>query len=84
MNKELVQLSIQTAELEAASAHIGARLSGIRKKGLLELADRYEREVQIPLKLADRLLQELALEQQALKGQLRSVRRPEVLVIGGS
>lgn len=83
LNKELVELSIQTAELEAALGHVQERLGEIRENDLLELADRYEREFEIPLDMARNALQQLAMDRYFLRDQLRNLRHPEVLVIGG-
>ena len=83
LNTELMELSIQTAELEAALGHVEGRLAEIREKRLLELADRYEREFEIPLDMAKSAFQQLAMDRYFLRDQLRNVRHPEVLVIGG-
>ena len=83
LNKELAELSVETAELEAAVGHIAGQLGEIREKGLLELADRYELECEIPLELAKDTLRDLTVSRQSLRNQLRGIRRPEVLVIGG-
>ena len=47
------------------------------------MADRYEREVELQLKLSERALLELTEEQFELKETIRNLRLPEVVVIGG-
>jgi hypothetical protein len=83
LNKQLVEVAIESAENEAELRGVEAQLSEIRGRKLLQLADRYEREVQLQLRFAEHALQELTAEQEALKRQLRSLRRPKVIVIGG-
>jgi hypothetical protein len=83
LNKQLVEVAIESAENEAELRSVEAQLSEIREKKLLQLADRYEREVQLQLRFAEHALQDLTTEQEVLKRQLRSLRRPEVIVIGG-
>lgn len=83
LNHELVSLSIESAEQEAQLRAVQQRLAAIRAKQLLELADRYEREVELRLKLSERALLDLTEEQYELKETIRNLRLPEVMVIGG-
>jgi len=83
LNKQLVELAIESAENEAELRGVEAQLNEIRGRRLLQLADRYEREVQLQLRFAERAAQALTTEEDTLKRQLRSLRRPEVIVIGG-
>jgi hypothetical protein len=82
LNQQLAELSIEAAELEAALKHVRERLGEIQAKGLLELADRYERDFEIPLELAKDTFRALSKERQSLADGLRTARPPEVLVIG--
>jgi hypothetical protein len=83
LNKELVTLSVETAQQEAQLVAIEQRLTEIRERGLLELADRYEREVELQMALSERAVRDLTEEQFELKETIRNLRMPEVVVIGG-
>jgi len=83
LNHELVSLSVESAEQEAQLRAVNQRLGEIRERQLLELADRYEREVELRLKLSERALLDLTEEQYDLKETIRNLRLPEVMVIGG-
>jgi chromosome segregation ATPase len=83
LNKELVTLSVETAQQEAQLVAIQQRLTEIRERGLLELADRYEREVELQMALSERAVRDLTEEQFELKETIRNLRMPEVVVIGG-
>ena len=83
LNPELVSLSVDSAEQEAQLRAVNQRLGEIRERQLLELADRYEREVELQLKLSERALLDLTEEQYDLKETIRNLRLPEVVVIGG-
>ena len=83
LNHELVSLSVDSAEQEAQLRAVNQRLGEIRERQLLELADRYEREVELQLKLSERALLDLTEEQYDLKETIRNLRLPEVVVIGG-
>ena len=83
LNHELVSLSVESAEQEAQLRAVNQRLGEIRERQLLELADRYEREVELQLKLSERALLDLTEEQYDLKETIRNLRLPEVVVIGG-
>jgi len=82
-NKELITLSVASAEEEARLVAVRQRLAEIRERQLLELADRYEREVELQLSLSERALLDLTEEQYDLKETIRNLRLPEVMVIGG-
>ena len=82
LNKQLVELSVDSAKEEAVLAAVKTRLAEIRERRLLELSDRYEREVESQLELCERIVRELTVEQYELKARIRNLRRPEVVIIG--
>lgn len=82
LNSELISLSVESAEQEAQLVAVQQRLSTMRDRQLLELADRYEREVELQLRLSERALQDLTEEQYELREKIRNLRLPEVIVIG--
>jgi hypothetical protein len=82
-NKELVRLSIETAELEGRREFLGVKLAKIKESHLLELADRYEREVGLQLALAQAAVQGATERLDAARHQLSTFRPPTVTVIGG-
>jgi hypothetical protein len=83
LNQKLAELSVDSAEDKASLAAMQSRLDDIRSRHLLELADRYEREVEMPLHMCDEMVHELTQEQFKLKQRIRAISRPEVIVIGG-
>lgn len=83
LNKELIEMSVRTAEEEAQLRHINRQLEEIQAKGLQELADRYEREVLMQLNFNERDVRSLQDELNDLKRRTRSVRSPEIVIIGG-
>lgn len=82
LNHELVSLGVDSAQQEAELVAVQKRLSAMRDRRVLELADRYEREVKLQLGLSERDLRGLAEEQYDLKQTIRNLRLPEVVVIG--
>lgn len=83
LNHKLVELSIDSAEAEATLAAVERRLAEIREKRLLELSDRYEREVELQLELSEQAVRQLTMEQYELKERIRDQQWPQVVVIGG-
>lgn len=83
LNQKLVDLTIETAETKATLAATEQQLDDIRSRHLLELADRYEREVEMPLHMCSEMSRDLTEEQFRLKEDMRGFNRPEVVVIGG-
>jgi hypothetical protein len=84
LNKNLVELSVESAENEAKLTAVENQLAEIGAKRLMELADRYEREVESQLAMCERVAHDLTSEQYELKDRIRNLRRPEVVVIGGN
>jgi len=84
LNEELAELSIQTAELEGRLKHINTQLKNIKAKELLELADRYEREVALQLPLAFEAAESAMRWRDELERQMKTARAPVVTVIGGA
>jgi hypothetical protein len=82
LNQELVQKSIEFAGALARRQTLQARLADMRARNLLELSERWASEVELPRDQAERALQRLTSEQQELAARLRSLRLPEVSVIG--
>jgi hypothetical protein len=82
LNKQLVELAVESTEYRVRLSLTQARLDEIREKKLLEMADRYEREVDVQLSLTGLALMELTTEQHNLQRRLNSFRPPELLVIG--
>ena len=76
-------MSIESAEAEATLAAVSRRLAEIRERRLLELSDRYEREVELQLELSEQAVRQLTIEQFELKERIRNLQRPEMVVIGG-
>lgn len=83
LNSELVELSIRSAENDAKVAWITDQLDDIDKRGLLELAAQHDREVAMKMQLLWSKITDTSSELQDLETQLRSLREPQVLVIGG-
>lgn len=83
LNKELIEVAIESAEQKVRLSSMQARLDEIRNKGLLELADRYEREVEMQLALAERAVRELSETRHELQRRLQNLRPAEVTTIGG-
>jgi len=82
LNQDLAQKSIELAGALARRQTLQARLEDMRARNLLELSERWACEVELPRDQAQRALQRLTLEQQELGARLRSLRLPEVSVIG--
>jgi hypothetical protein len=82
LNHELVNLSIESAQQEARLVAVQQRLASIRDRHLLELADRYEREVELQLELTERATRVLTEEQFELEEDIRNLQLPEVVVVG--
>ena len=84
LNRELIQNGIELASSEVEYGLIEQRLNEIKEKRLLELADRYHREIELPLRFSEAVADELAKEQFELREELRNLEIPEVHVIGGN
>lgn len=80
---ELAELSIDAATAEGRLVHITKQLAEIKGKGLLELADTYEREVAVRLPLAVEAVEQAIRRQGELSRQMQAGRAPTVTVIGG-
>jgi hypothetical protein len=82
LNQQLIEMSVETAEMKATLAMLEMQMEEIRARRLLELADRYEREVELQLKMCGDFVHDLTRERFRLKEMIRGLRRPEVIVIG--
>lgn len=82
MNKQLIELSIDYESTMAELGICGSRLAGMRDKRLIELAERYTNEVELPKRLIERMLTDLKEQQYRLTQQLRQVSVPEMQVVG--
>ncbi len=83
LNKELVMLVVDIAATEAEREFVRLQLTGIQDRKLLELADRYEREVKRQLISAREVLDDVLRRQVSLNERLTSYRAPTVVVLGG-
>ena len=83
LNHQLVDINIEAAELRARLQHAEEKHARIQEANLLELAETYEREVELQLKIARRTVEELTFQVSELEEQLRSQEEPQLLVIGG-
>ncbi len=81
LNKDLVDMNIESAEMGAELARVQERLTAMHDRKLLELADRYETEVEMQRSFVERTLRELMGERDRMGRQLRDLRRPEVRVM---
>ena len=82
-NRDLVKLSIETAEMEARREFLQRKLAKIKESNLLELADRFEREVSLQFALAQGGVQAATERLDVVRHQLSTFRPPTVTVIGG-
>jgi len=82
-NRDLVKLSIETAEMEGRREFLQVKLAKVKEGDLLELADRFEREVSLQLALAQNGVQAATERLDAVRHQLSTFRPPTVTVIGG-
>lgn len=84
LNQDLMTVAIDLAETEARLLFVRTQLTEIRSRKLLELADRYERDVAMQLPVAREAFQEAIERQQELEQQLRSYQPPSVTILGGT
>ena len=82
MNKQLVDLSIEVESVAAELSVVEQRLAEMRERHVLELAERYQSEVEIPKRMIDRRLMDLKEQQYQLKEKLRRMQLPEMQVLG--
>jgi hypothetical protein len=83
LNEQLMQLSIDAVEVQARQKALQARLEQIRATKLLDLADRYEREVRVQREVGEEMLEEALRRHEAADRVLRSYQPPSVVVVGG-
>jgi len=83
LNRQLIDLNVEAVETEAQLRAIQGRLADMRARGLLDLAELYEREVEMERSFAEQALRDLMSERERLTRQLRELRPPELRVIGG-
>jgi hypothetical protein len=81
LNKDLVDLNIESAEMGAELVGVQERLAAMRHRKLLELADRYETEVEMQRSFLERTIRELMSERERIGRQFRDLRRPELRVM---
>jgi hypothetical protein len=82
LNKELLSLSVDLAEAEAERSALQQRLTNLRERQLLELADQYEREVQLTLPMARAAVEDASKQQLRAESDRSRYSPPRVLVMG--
>jgi hypothetical protein len=83
-NRDLIKLSIETAEMEARREFLQSKLAMIKERNLLELADRYEEDVTAQLPVALKAVASATQRHDDLEHELRTFRAPTVTIVGGS
>lgn len=83
LNMQLTQLGIETAENAARLGYVASSLNELHERNVLGLADQYERQVRLRAQLIEQSVVELTQMQFELQRQVRNLRRPEVVIIGG-
>ena len=83
-NKEVVNLAVEIAEVEAQREAVRERAAQIHERKLLELADRYDREVRPQLPLAEHAIEQALQRELQINTQLSAYRPPTLTVPGGS
>lgn len=83
LNEQLMELSIEAVEVEARQQALKERLEQIRATKLLDLADRYEREVRVQREVAEEMLEEALRRHEVAERVLRSYQPPSIIVVGG-
>lgn len=84
LNKEVLMLAVDIAEAEARREFISKQLAEARGKKLLELADRYEREVEIPLHAARSAAERATRDLEDIRARVQEYRPPTVTILGGA
>jgi hypothetical protein len=82
LNKEVVTLAVDIAEAEARREYLHKRLEQARDRKLLELADRYEREVAPQLSAAEQTLRDALAQQVQAEERLAQYCPVTVTVLG--
>lgn len=82
LNRQLIQLSIDSAEARARLQFVDTQLDDLRKRDVLALADECDGRVRLRMHLLEDAVEQMAKSQFELKLQLRNLCPPEVVVIG--
>ena len=83
INRDLVNVSVQIADLEAQRQQVAALLDRAQQGKLLQLADRYEQEVGLHLRAATRDCDEAVERAHMLERHVRTYHAPSVVILGG-
>lgn len=83
LNKALVSVSSELLSENAKRTVIEARLEDVEKRNLLELVNRYDREVRLEREMAELAVRRALSELHELTQQKRSYQSPRVTVLGG-
>jgi hypothetical protein len=83
LRHELTEMSVDFAESEAMVGVIQSELQRLKEAGVLELADRYERDVELRIRPARAAVEEAARAVHELERQAGQLTPPLVSVIGG-
>lgn len=84
INKEVLTLAVDIAETEARREFVSKQLTQTYDKKLLELADRYEREVEIPLPAARTAVERATRDLEDIRARVQEFRPPTVTILGGA
>lgn len=82
LNDDLIMLSVETAEAEAQLAHVRSELEKLRSQRVLELADRYEREVVLQRDLLETAVRMAANQLHEAEHDLQGFAPAMVAVLG--
>lgn len=83
LNQQLLTTSVESADLLGRAEYIAAQLKQIEQDNVLELADRYEGEVELQYDLARNTARDAAVHKERLEQQVRTFVPPTVTVLGG-
>lgn len=84
LNRELMSLTIDSAEKQARLKYVDERLKNIKERKLLELANQYQAQVMLPLELVQARLEQASRELAEFQSQRMRDREAEVTVIGAA
>jgi hypothetical protein len=82
LNQELSRLAVDRAELEAHLASLHQQMEQMDAAKLMDLADRYEREVEINLDLAEHSVRQAAQQAAEIEQVAAQLREPSVVIFG--
>ena len=83
LNKELVSTAVEIASAEARREYVRTQLAQAAERKLLELADRYDREVAHQLEIARKAVEDAARERVNAENAVAAYRPPTVTIVGG-